>query len=441
MRFEASSRRWVASLIPPAPLFVLKNRDTATIGIQTDQLTPDKRGQTVVFSSELIWKSSMMNLMFDKHFLSLLDSARWAVAFVLCLQLAPGPAIQRSSNCTDNSSSIPASKLWPEADQLFRSDPRWLGGDAAFSVDLGAGRVLWLFGDSLVARKAPASRKTSIMVRNSVAIQAGYDPVRATLKFYWGVRRGQPIDFAPPEGKIWLWPAHGIRLGDRLLLFYSRVAPEHKKDSLGFKLAGWTAFLIDNPGQEPSAWTLRRLDVPDSQGKIIVGISVIQIDDFLYVFGASEPEHDVYLVRWPASGAAKGQLLSPEWWCGSDGWQSNISKRRPIIRDVSSEFSIQRDPRGNGFVEVNTQGFGAADLVMRCAQVLQGPWSGPQKFYRPPESDGPDPFVYAGKSHPELTGADLIITYVASGSDQVLANNMSVYYPRFVRLNFGLPDK
>jgi hypothetical protein len=67
------------------------------------------------------------------------------------------------------------------------------------------------------------------------------------------------------------------------------------------------------------------------------------------------------------------------------------------------------------FIEVNTQGFGAADVVMRHAQILQGQWSKPQKRYRPPESDGPNPFVYAGKSHPELTGADLIVTYVATG--------------------------
>jgi len=62
--------------------------------------------------------------------------------------------------------------------------------------------VLWLFGDSFVVRKAPASREASIMVRNSVAIQTGYDPAHGTLKFYWRARRGQPADFAPPEGSI-----------------------------------------------------------------------------------------------------------------------------------------------------------------------------------------------------------------------------------------------
>ncbi|MEA2698994.1 MAG: hypothetical protein QOI66_3265, partial [Myxococcales bacterium] len=40
---------------------------------------------------------------------------------------------------------------WPDADALFRRDPRWLGGDAAFSVALGGDRILWLFGDSFIA--------------------------------------------------------------------------------------------------------------------------------------------------------------------------------------------------------------------------------------------------------------------------------------------------
>jgi len=350
--------------------------------------------------------------------------------------ISPGRFGRNGEDESHNTSIEFEATPWKEADQLFHSDPRWLGGDAAYSVDLGRGRVLWLFGDSFVARKASDSRKTSRMVRNSAAIQTDYNPACATIKFHWGVKRGQPADFAAPEGRVWLWPMHGIRLGDRLLLFYARVAPDHKRDSLGFKSAGWTAFLIDNPDQEPSAWTLRKLHVPDGNGKVIMGTSAMPIADFVYVFGESEPEHDVYLARWPVTAVAKGNLSSPEWWCGSEGWQANISARRPVMRDVSSEFSIQRDPRGNGFLEVNSQGFGATDIVMRRAGSLEGPWSSPQRIYRPPESDGPEPFVYAGKSHPELTGADVIITYAANGNDQTLATDMSIYFPRFVRVDF-----
>jgi len=59
---------------------------------------------------------------------------------------------------------------------------------------------------------------------------------------------------------------------------------------------GWTVFLIDNPDLEPSAWTFRETAAPDSYGTVIIGAMAMQIENFLYVFGASEPEHDVYLV-------------------------------------------------------------------------------------------------------------------------------------------------
>ena len=32
-----------------------------------------------------------------------------------------------------------------------RGRPRWLGGDGAYSIDLGGDRTLWLFGDSFIA--------------------------------------------------------------------------------------------------------------------------------------------------------------------------------------------------------------------------------------------------------------------------------------------------
>jgi hypothetical protein len=102
---------------------------------------------------------------------------------------------------------------------------------------------------------------------------------------------------------------------------------------------------------------------------------------------------------------------------------------------------VQRDPDGTGFIEVTTVGFGAADLVMRRAQKLTGPWSPSQIVYRPPESDAPDAFVYAGKSHAELTGADLILTYAANGFDEDhIAQDMTRYFPRFVRVDLHKPQ-
>jgi hypothetical protein len=329
-------------------------------------------------------------------------------------------------------------EAWEQADRLFRSDPLWLGGDAAFSADLGGGRVLWMFGDSFVASKSGATRRQSAFIHNSIAIQTGYDPSQATISFYTPKRHGRTTELAPNKGSTWLWPLHGIRIGDRLLLFYMRMAPDHRKDSLGFQSVGWAAFLIANPDEDPSQWRLRTLEGPEMQGKMLVGMSLVRVSEYLDAFVLDDVAHHAYLLRWHANDAGEGRLNSPEWWCGADeGWQHNSACRAIVVRDAGTEFSVQPDPRGTGFVEVRSRGFGATDITMRHADHLEGPWGAEQTIYRPPESDAPKAFVYGAKSHPELTGAGMVVTYTANGDDARLATDMSIYFPRFVRIDFG----
>ena len=362
----------------------------------------------------------------------------FAIASLLFWLQASSPKVSSPANRAGfNFEATP----WLEGDQLFRKNPLWLGGDVAYSVDLGSGRVLWLFGDSFIANKAELRRSQSKMVHNSVAIENGYNPAQASVGFYWPVLNKQPAEFVSDAGETWLWPEDGVRLGDKLLLFFVRVRPDKRKDSLGFELFGWTAFLIENPDSEPSAWVVRRLHSPENPWHIIVGTSVLRRGDFLFVFGSQEPSHDDYLLRWPVSDAAKGDLTSPEWWCGTDrDWieQDKIAgPPAPVIPDGSNEFSVQWDPQHGKFLDVESMGFGASDIGIRWAERLEGPWSQPVKIYRPPESNRPDAFVYAGKGHPELQGADLVITYAANSmNDKTFAKDMTIYYPRFVRLNF-----
>lgn len=137
------------------------------------------------------------------------------------------------SSCTtasvdESSPEPPSSDLiqvepWSEADALFRTNPRWLGSDDAYSVDLGNGRALWLFGDSFIATSRMNNRIQSEMIRNSVAIQSGYDPSTASMQFYWRTQDGEPRSFFPEEDEIWFWPGHGIVSGDNLLIFLMAI--------------------------------------------------------------------------------------------------------------------------------------------------------------------------------------------------------------------------
>lgn len=325
-------------------------------------------------------------------------------------------------------------KAWPEADRIFHSDPQWLGSDGAFSIDLGGGRVLWLFGDTLIGRKPGDTRKNATFVRNTVAIMNGYDPTTAQMKFYWrkGTWLGSRMEIFPNEGKIWFWPAQGIRVGNRLVIFCSRVAPNPDKKSLGFQAAGWVAYSIANPEAAPTEWKMRK--VMEEHGELTLGLAAIREGEFVYVFGWGDPQQNLYLARWRVADFEAGNFEKKEWWCGT-GFEQSEADRKPVMLQVSTEIGVQRDPRG-GFIEVNSQGFGGSDIVMRRAARLEGPWSAARKIYRPPESDGKDPFVYAGKLHGELKGGDVVVTYAVNGKDAEVSTNPEVYYPRFVRMNW-----
>jgi hypothetical protein len=231
-----------------------------------------------------------------------------------------------------------------------------------------------------------------------------------------------------------MWLGSGIRVGGSLLIFACRVAHDDSKDSLGFKSVGWNAYLISNPDSEPSAWKPKK--IAESADSVIIGATFLREGNDVYVFGQGGQHNDLYVARTTVQRLAQGKLDTLEWWSGRD-WRGTAASRQPVLSESGTELSVQRDPTGKGFVEINSQGFGASDIVMRRAPVLTGPWSAAQKIYRPPESDGPDPFVYAGKSHPELRGADLILTYATNSFKDENGDDLTRYFPRFVRVTLA----
>ncbi|HET9931664.1 MAG TPA: DUF4185 domain-containing protein [Polyangiaceae bacterium] len=320
---------------------------------------------------------------------------------------------------------------WPEANALFTNDPRWIGGDGAYTVDLGRGRILWLFGDSFIALSSERRRDDSYMVRNSVAIQTGCDPSTAFMRFYYRTLERHPQSFIPEDGKFWFWPGHGVRIGDRALLFYGRVFQEGE-GMWGFSSGSWTAFVVENPDDEPIAWRYREARTA-ADTEVQLGGAVLPIGDWLYVYGNGTGRHPIYLARFDTQRAMQGDLTSPEWWNG-EGWGGS---REALIEIGAPEYSVHRVPGTTTFAFTQTAGFGASTLAVRTANALEGPWSAPRDIIRPPESFLPEPFVYAGKAHPELCGADVAVTYVPSGFDTSPPDPKELYYyPRFVRVSY-----
>lgn len=327
-------------------------------------------------------------------------------------------------------------EAWPEADALFQSDPRWLGGDAAYTVDLGDDRVLWLFGDSFIATSASRLRSESVMVRNSVAVQTGRDPSQAEAAFYWREPAGPQAPEAffdePLSPETWLWPLDGLRVGDTLLLFFTRVAPA--EGGLGFEGVDWQARLVSGLAQAPEAWTVTAPHAPPNPWRIFLGTAVTVADGYVLAYGMQDLSHDLFVHRWPLAVAAAGLLDQGEWWCGDGTWSVTCEPGR-LLEGVAAELSVHRDPGSGWWLLVESLGFGQTELGVRLALDPLGPWSASEPVYRPAEWDWTGAFMYAGKGHPELEGADAVLTYVVNNFDfGTLVSDSRYYFPRFVRL-------
>lgn len=329
---------------------------------------------------------------------------------------------------------------WREADRLFRRDPQWVGGDGASSVDLGDGRILWLFGDSWIDPTGQRMRQGAHIVSNSVAIQVGTDPATASIRFYWGrAADGSPAAFIPDDGDERHWFGNGVRVGDRLLLFLNRI--RSAETGIGFESVGWHAWMVENPDAEPSMWRVVRLATPANPLGVLVGFAaVLRLREHVYAFGSQDPvkSHPIFAVRWSVEEARQGDLSRPEWWAGGgSGWVSDSSTtpRQPLFENGQSELTIHADGATERFLAVQTAGFGPADVMMRAASTLTGPWTEPRMVYRPSEYHRPNVMIYSAKAHPELTGADLVVTYATNTFQfaELLSDSL-IYYPRFVKL-------
>ncbi|HEY3450323.1 MAG TPA: hypothetical protein VGK67_28465 [Myxococcales bacterium] len=333
-----------------------------------------------------------------------------------------------------DSACVPAktytAKAWPEADALFRQSDRWTGADAAYSVDLGNDRILWLFGDTFVSKTPGSGRAGAFFPHNTVGIQVGRDPSKATMTFYWGNAHGSPSSFFPNAEKNWFWPLHGVRLGSRLLLFLQEIAPV--AGGLGFEAVGGVALAVDNPDAEPSQWAPRRLDEPAHPFGAILGMATLVDADWLLSVSLVEPgSHDAHLARWALADAQAGTLAVPQWWSGT--W-STTATPKALWRAGAPELSVQR--RCDGFATIQSPGFGGTTISIATSPTITGPWSGFTQVYRPPESDRANVLVYAAKSHPELTGAEYVVTYASNSTDfATLVNDLSLYFPRFVKID------
>ncbi|MDN5213917.1 DUF4185 domain-containing protein [Fulvivirgaceae bacterium BMA12] len=319
---------------------------------------------------------------------------------------------------------------------IFKKDKYWRGADGAASINLGKGRILWLFSDSIIDEKGTGKRaNANTMIRNSVAIQRGHNLETADLTFFYKGTNKEPKDFFNLPGDNWFWTGHGTMVNNKLIIFL--FEERSTKTGIGFEAVGWHVAIVDNPKDAPNDWNINYFKGTDTFGVIVGSSAVLKSDQYIYAYGVKEPsKHRVYLLRFDSNKFMQGDFSNAHWWVDGS-WKNKINKE-PIESSLfwgQTEFSVHYDKKFDRYVQIQTFGHGKASIGYRLSKNPEGPWSDPVTLYTPALGH-PKEFVYTANAHPEL-GSDsgLIVTYnVNNGILNELITNENIYFPRIVNL-------
>lgn len=336
----------------------------------------------------------------------------------------------------------------PEREAKFDLKDGWIGGDGVYSAAVGAGRVLWTFGDTILGRVKDGRRVDAVMVNNTVAVQDGRGR-DAPVRFVTGKGKdGKPAAvFVPSDGRGWFWPLDAVEVKGKLFAFLTQIDKAGDGGPFGFKQLGQVLAVVENPEDEPEKWKVSQHRVPFGVSKgereTSWGSAVLARGDHLYVYGWNQVKERGFankrltVARVPAE---KPTDFAAWRFRTSAGWSEKAAEAVPLADHLANEFSVTALPGGKGYVAVYTENGLSDRIVGRFADAPEGPWSGPVLLYRCPEA-GADKgvFSYAAKAHPwAAAGNELVISYCVNSWDfGRLFQDDRVYRPRFVRVELG----
>jgi hypothetical protein len=367
---------------------------------------------------------------------------------------------------------------------VFDRREGWTGADCAGTINLGDGRVLWLFGDTWIGSIRGGKRQPgATMVNNSIAIHpidpsaSWRGPNPSSVRFVWGANnaKGEPTAWAVPATKVtdkqptgesreWLWAnggglaVNGPGGSRRLFVFFFRVRTNpHGKGVWTFTVAGTTLGVVDNASEPVDRWKLRLLDIPHcpqikaSAGKptdaeFTWGMAACldahteqgdTVNALIYGIRRSAFLNDaLVLARVPAT--AIDQFQSWRFFAGHDLWSTEAKEAKPIANGMVSEFSVERTDVAKRplWILVHSEPLLGKRIFVRTAVNPEGPWSARKTVATVRDVDrSRSYFTYAAKGHAFLSRpAELLITYLVNSQEfGDLVNDTTIYRPKFLR--------
>lgn len=352
----------------------------------------------------------------------------------------------------------------PSSSGNFPYAQGWLGADGAYSVPLGSGESLWIFGDTFIGPSSATSRtQTTGFIHNSIAI-SNCPGESCTFQYFWpGINGGTPAPMFSPPNSDWFWPMDGFVFDGTLYLALMQMHATGSGGAFGFAYSGAQLASISNYTDPPSQWSITYQNL-NSGGSVVPGQSIVvaqgpnrnpdptnpQGATYAYFFalvGSSNPSAQyMALLRLPlsqlATAARPGNTMweylksDSSWGSWPDTDTVLPSDNAAVLSPGATEMTVRYHSSTNQWIAVYPIGLDNKAHYSRSSS-LTDLWGQSENLYSYPEMQSgntnytPNVFCYAAKEHVEFeTPGQIFFTYACNstqGSD--VSSNMNLYHP------------
>jgi hypothetical protein len=353
------------------------------------------------------------------------------IVFIVLLLTGFGLAQPRHFDCTPS----------------FSLQAPWQGADAAYSIPLQDGRVVWIFGDTLYGDKREVNGNEPRMVHNSLGISTCKDG-QWNLKY--SIKRdakgGYDSFFKPPRNDdTYYWALDGVEYNHELwiTLLCVRNKPNSDAFALGFEVCGTDLARVTGINGDPQKWKVSYSPLVDEALHANPSASALIEGDYVYIFTLYEKgNRPQILTRIPLKGLGDPRK-NLQYLGADDKWHGGFEpeKAKVVMEKGASEMSVRYHPELKKWIAVMVDPQIFSDkVIFRTAPTMTGPWTDGDVIYQIPimqksnPNYDPDTFCYAGKQHPEFEkSGELLFTYVCNSmKPKKLETKLNVYVPQVV---------
>ncbi len=313
-----------------------------------------------------------------------------------------------------------------------RSIGGFAGADVGASVELGDGRSLWVFGDSIRSPSTPGP----VLVHNSMLV-VDQDCVSTVEQ----PEQGAVIpDAADGTG---YWPVTVDRVavpsGDRVAVGLFRVR-SHGTGTWDFEVLGSAIAVFDVPaGGVPRLEAVVDVGDPARDDTPTWGVSVAVVRDWIYLYGTARPTPESTGWSLHVARTRLVDVTNPDRWSYWDGrrWSPKGASPAPVI---SAEHGVSRvlsvfEEGGQWYVVSKRDDFLGTDLVIWKGDSPHGPFVAGPAVRKIPST--PERLQYMALAHPHLLPepGTVVVSWSRNGGDlAAIQADPTRYRPVFARV-------